>query len=397
MEYYRITKNEKHKISIINFADRILESDFTIIGSCGCTHELFDHSAVRQANTTNEQLAQETCVTVTMMKFMYQLTLLTGDAKYTDAFEISMYNAFLGSINTEKNTTELIKKSYPQLCHEAMPFDSYSPLTAGKRGEAIGGFKVMSDNHYYGCCACIGAAANGLIPKMTLLSTKKGFVLNLFISGRITSKTPENNDITFVTETAYPEKGKVKTTVSMGKSENFQIFIRNPYWSKETKLFINDEEVAVNSGYILIEKTWNSGDTIELILDMRTEAVYPISYGTQILMNNVIWGHNYVVPTFDEEDPIAKNHIALRRGPVMLAQENRLGYSVDAPIEIKIRSDGYVEALIPQVQTAPYEHMVEVTVPLKNGQMITLTDYASAGKLWSVESKMAVWMLTENM
>ena len=53
LEYYRETGIEKYKQAVINFADMVLESDFTIIGSCGCTHELFDHSTVRQANTTN--------------------------------------------------------------------------------------------------------------------------------------------------------------------------------------------------------------------------------------------------------------------------------------------------------------------------------------------------------
>jgi len=38
--------------------------------------------------------------------------------------------------------------------------------------------------------------------------------------------------------------------------------------------------------------------------------------------------------TYDIEDPIAHKHIALRRGPIMLAQENRIGYSVDNPISV---------------------------------------------------------------
>ena len=39
LEYYRETGIEKYKQAVINFADMVLESDFTIIGSCGCTHE----------------------------------------------------------------------------------------------------------------------------------------------------------------------------------------------------------------------------------------------------------------------------------------------------------------------------------------------------------------------
>ncbi len=158
LEFYRHTGQEKYLTAILNYAGKILESDFTVIGSSGCTHELFDHSTVRQANTTNERIQQETCVTVTLMKFFYQLTLITGDPKYADAFEVSLYNAYLGSVNTEKVIEPTIKKNYPHLHFEPLPFDSYSPLTAGTRGNGVGGLKPMSDNHYYGCCACIGSA-----------------------------------------------------------------------------------------------------------------------------------------------------------------------------------------------------------------------------------------------
>ncbi|MBR5539531.1 MAG: glycoside hydrolase family 127 protein, partial [Clostridia bacterium] len=161
IEFYRHTKNERFLTSVVNFANKIIETDFTIIGCCGCTSEYFDHSAVRQANTNNEKIMQETCVTVTVMKFFYQLALLTGDPRYSDAFETSLYNAYFGSINTEKvieDTARESKARHPELVLEPLPFDSYSPLTAGTRGNGIGGYKRTRDGHYYGCCACIGSA-----------------------------------------------------------------------------------------------------------------------------------------------------------------------------------------------------------------------------------------------
>ncbi len=254
LEFYRITGVEKYKTAVINFADRILECDFTVIGSCGCTHELFDHSTVRQANTTNEKIQQETCVTVTLMKFFYQITLLTGNPKYVDAFEISLYNAYLGSLNTEKVIEPSIKAEHPDWSIEPLPFDSYSPLTANTRGNGIGGLRLMSDNHYYGCCACIGAAGIGLVPKMQLLSTEKGFALNLYINGEISSKTPLGNDISFEFKTDYPKSGEVEITVNTEKEEIFELLLRNPYWSKNTALSVNDEKADVSEGYIKIEK-----------------------------------------------------------------------------------------------------------------------------------------------
>lgn len=400
LEYYYVTKEEKYRTCIINYANKILESDFTIIGCCGCTHELFDHSTVRQANTNNGEKMQETCVTVTLMKFFCELFLLTGDSKYVDAFEISFYNAYLGSINTEKVIEPSLLEEHPEWSIEPLPFDSYSPLTAGTRGNGIGGLKLMSDNHYYGCCACIGAAGLGLVPQMALINKGNGIILNLYMDGNMQTTTPTGNQLMIRTETSYPVSGKIKISLAMDKPEHFEVQIRIPLWSQKTNLTVNgtcleldQAALSVNKGYVFLDRLWNTNDTIVLDLDMRTVYIKPISYGHQILMNQVIWGANYIVPTYDEEDPIAKNHCALRRGPVVLAQENRLGYSVDEPVDILVREDGYVDAAFPEMEIAPYEHILELEIPLANGEKMHVTDYASAGKLWTQESKMAAWML----
>ena len=394
IEYYRATGEEKYRTAAIRFADKVLESDFTVIGSAGCTHELFDHSTVRQANTTNGKIVQETCVTVTLMKFFYQVYLLTLDSKYIDAFEISLYNAYLGAFNTEKVIEPTIMKNYPTWCFEPLPFDSYSPLTAGTRGNGIGGLKLMSDNHYYGCCACIGGAGIGLVPKLQLLTAEDGFVYNLFINGSASSTTPAGQRITFITETTYPVSGEVKVTLKMEKGERFTVKFRNPAWSEGTVLTVNGEPVSEKGGYFTLEREFSDGDVISISLDMRARAILPIPYGKEILMNKVIWGANYMISTYDEEDPIAARHVAIRRGPVMLAQENRLGYSVDDPISLDINPDGTVDLELVTGE-APYGAILEAKAPLTNGEKILLTDYSSAGKLWREESKMAVWFLTE--
>ena len=101
-----------------------------------------------------------------------------------------------------------------------------------------------------------------------------------------------------------------------------------------------------------------------------------------------------MVPNYDKEDPIAHKHIALRRGPVMLAQDSRLGYSTDDAIEVKVNADGYVDVAEAD-GSIPYESIVSAKVPLADGKFMTVTDYSSAGKLWTEESKIAVWMLTK--
>ncbi len=393
LEYYRATGIERHKEAVIRFADRVLAGDFTVIGSSGCTHELFDHSTVRQANTTNGEIMQETCVTVTLMKFFSQLTLLTGDPKYADAFEISMYNAYLGAVNTERVIESSLSREHPDWCLEPLPFDSYSPLTAGTRGNGIGGLKLMSDKHYYGCCACIGSAGLGLIHKMSCLTSRTGLVLNLYLDGEIKALTPSGSPITLRVSTSYPKGGTVTVMPELSSPEAFDITLRIPAWSNATTLTLNRETLPCECGYLTLSRTWKTGDTLTLSLDMQTRVLRPTPYGHQILMNKMVWDHDYAVPVYDEEDPLAKHHLALLRGPIVLAQESRLGYSVDEPVDIL--TDGeHVNATLPAQELAPYPHILEVEIPLRNGTSMRLTDYASAGKLWSDESRMAAWILT---
>ncbi len=395
LELYRVTKVEWYKEALINYANRILETDFTVIGCCGCTHELFDHSTVRQANTNNGIIMQETCVTVTLMKFFYQLHLLTADTKYVDAFEISFYNAYLGAINTDKVIEPTIAKEHPDWVLEPLPFDSYSPLTAGTRGNGIGGLKLMSDNHYYGCCACIGAAGIGLVPKLQALATENGIVINLYVNGSVATTTPTGKPLTITTETEYPKNGEIKILLGAERKEEFTLKLRVPAWSAKTRVKLNGKTVKVTEGYTSLTREWENGDILTLSLDMRTQAILPISYGTQVLMNKVAWGQNFIVPSFDREDELAHRHIALRRGPIMLAQENRLGYSVDKPIDLSVSPDGYIDVELAAKPKAPFDTILEVVAPLTNGKTIHLCDYSSAGKTFDEKSKMAVWFLTK--
>lgn len=396
LEYYRIKKDPKLLQAVINYADCILEDDFTVIGSAGCTHELFDHSTVRQSNPDRgDPRAQETCVTVTLMQFFMQLNLITGDPKYMDAFERSLYNAYLGAINTDGAIDLRAQKMYPEFTMVPMPFDSYSPLTPGTRGNGIGGFKGFEGDRYYGCCICIGSAGIGAAMKSAVFTSDNGIVLNLYEKGSVTQSLANGKTVTLDIDTDYPADGNVKITLNTDETDEFELLLRNPDWSKTTGVTVNGNPIFASKGYISIFRKWASGDKIELCFDMRAKAILPIPYGSQVLMNKVVWGVNYMVPTFDLEHPDTRKHIAIQRGPLMLAQENRLGYSVDDPVSVKVENDGSVDIKIPDIKTSPYKCMLEAQIPTTDGEYFTVTDYSSAGKLWNEQSKMAVWMKTK--
>jgi hypothetical protein len=224
---------------------------------------------------------------------------------------------------------------------------------------------------------------------MQLLTSEKGIALSLYVKGEATTVTPMGKKLTIVTDTEYPAEGSVKVTLKLDAPEKFEILVRNPKWSKTTVLKVNGEEAQVNDGYISLEREWKDLDTIELDLDMRTEVIPPIAYEPQMIMTNTIWRLNYMTAIYDVQDPIALEHYAFRRGPLVLAQDNRLGLDVDGKIDFDTTLK-YVEAQ--KIDDLPYDCMVGVTVPLKDGSRMTLTDYASAGKLYNDESRMAAWI-----
>jgi len=394
LEYYRVTGIEKHRQTVISFAHRLAQTDITVIGSAGCTHEYFDHATARQTDPALTMIMQETCVTVTWMKFCMQLLLLTGEACFAEYFEQSLYNAYLGAVNTNKVVDKLVLDRYPDAILVPLPFDSYSSLLPNTRGRGIGGLCMMSDNHYYGCCACIGAAGIGMVHKVATQIGESGVYVNLYIDGTTVTKTPNNNTLTLLTSTGYPVEGEVKITLKLEKAEKFTVSLRIPSWSKATRLSVNGENYSVqaseNGYYLGITREWSDNDVIELALDMRTRVLHPISNPTDIVFTDIKWRQQYVAARVVYESPEARYHIAMQRGPIILARDARLDGTVDEAVDIAYDENGYVELQ----KKSTVDSIEEFEVPQNNGKAFTVVDYSSAGKTWREDSKYACWLPT---
>ncbi len=393
LEYYRATGIEKYKTTVINFARRLGKTDITIIGSAGCTHEYFDHAAARQTDTAYQGIMQETCVTVTWMKFCMQVLALTGDPTFADYFEQSLYNAYLGAVNTEQNVDKLVLDKFPDAVLEPLPFDSYASLLPNTRGRGIGGLQLMADNHYYGCCACIGAAGIGMTNKVAVMLSETGVTVNLYENGTVRTVTPSGKPLTLTLTTDYPRDGQIDIAVDTDDTAAFDIALRVPAWSVNTALSVNGTDMTVDAGYTTIRRVWNTGDTISLSLDMRTQVLRPVSNPRDIIFVDIIWQDNYVPAKVVEETPEAKYHLALRRGPLVLARDARLDGTIDQAIDVACDEDGYVE--LAPANSATFNTLVNFTVPQPDGSAFTVIDYASAGKTWDERSKYACWLPTK--
>ncbi|MBR2354397.1 MAG: glycoside hydrolase family 127 protein [Clostridia bacterium] len=382
MEYYRVTGIEKYRDAAIRFGYKVLETDVTVIGCCGCTHELFDNSAKMQTKPADYSQAmgimQETCVTVTWMKTCHQLLRLTGDRAFADAIEQSFVNAYLGAFNTHQVVP-------PEINHERMdgeeknwvpsftlmPFDSYSPLTADIRGRKIGGQKFFDDHTFYGCCACIGSAGMGIMGRISVMENEKGLCFQYYIGGKVHVTTTKGAEAVLRVDTNYPYSTDVKVTVEKWDPSIGALSFRIPEWSERTVAKICGEELSVQGHYMTVKREFSEGDVIEVHFDDRMRRILP--------------------PYADGPD--AEKYAAYAIGPVLLAKDARLGDYLHDSVSPAFDADGYVpyeknEGLFMEIPDA----RMFINLKRADGEVVRLIDYSSAGKTYTKESECAAWL-----
>lgn len=395
LEYYYVTGNMKYRIAVENFAKQVAATDITVIGTAGCTHELFDNSFNRQTLITDEnnpgsKVMQETCVTVTWMKLCRKLFKLTGDTLYADMIEKAFYNAYLGTVNFSGYTDMCAKQdiSGGRARYTFLPFDSYSPLTKGIRGIKSGGYQILHDKTYYGCCACIAAAGAGIFVGFAAFETDGGILINGFESGIIKFSTPSGSDAKIEIKGSYPY-GNEKTEImlTLKKPETFVIRLRSPQNADSMVASVNGTEYKPFCGVIGIQREWDSGDVIEMSFDLSLHIMKSPVYGeTEIYQIN--WSTLETFPERKIQTEEEKTMVSLRRGPLVLASERALSGDIDRIVcpEDCDRVEGE--------SSDGYRFIAPLM--MKNGEKVRLCDYASAGRTWNSETEFCAWMPSDS-
>lgn len=345
LAYYEVTGEKKYFDTVVRFMDLVEKSDITIIGCSGCTHELFDNSAVMQTEY-HENIMQETCVTVTWMRVNRRLFELTGETKYMNRLEISGYNALYGSLNTEMNkqldmvTNELVQGG---------AFDSYSPLYMNTRGRGIGGYCTFASGGYNGCCLAIGACGIALMPLSAIMQNDQNVYINLLIDASATVKDGNGKSVELLIQSEYPANGKAKITV---KDEcDLKLFIRKPAWCDNMTASCGE----LIDGYFVLDKHFSAGENVDVCMEM----------------------------TLKHHDLNGK--IAFTYGPLTLASdEQKCQRELKKPVLLE---NGFVE----NTKQAEKGEIVRFECDLGEDTLI-LTDYQSCGKKWlSDKPYMTVW------
>lgn len=357
-EYAKITGDEKLKQTVLRFADNVLQNERTIIGCLGCKDELFDHASATQFDETRVGIMLETCVTVTWMKFMWQVYRMTGNKKYMDEFEISMYNAMSASlrrhINPEENGGILL------------PIHSYNPLRHSIRWELVGGQQFINENSLYGCCVCISSAGFALESIASAAMDTDGAVyINLYRNGKIVA---EGIEIEITTGYPYSKDGSIVFRVNKCTAER-TIYLRLPFWSKNNIFVLENhtKQMACKlSGYAKFQVS--EGSVFTYIPDMTPRLIQPSDYVSDTTVND---------------------YFAVRRGPLTYA----LDETMESEPVFEIENRAIENAVVCDcVETECHTALEFVTV---DGHKITLVDYASAGQ--EEGHKVCAWMRRRNV
>jgi len=292
--------------AVISLWDNIVNKKYYLTGGIGSgeTSEGFgpDYSLGNNAYC-------ESCSTCGLIFFQYKMNLAYHDAKCADLYEESMYNALLGSLDSQGKN-----------------FYYDNPLNSGQ-----------SRYSWHVCPCCVGNIPRTLlmIPTWTYVKGKDGLYVNMYIGSTIKVEKVAGTDVEMIQKTDYPWSGKVSLVVNPAKPSKFTIYIRVPDRATSSlytgipavkglkALSVNGKPVTpkIVNGYAEINRDWKAGDRIDLELPMEIQFV-----------------------TADERIAADRGRVAIKYGPLVYNVEKADQPDIDkyigtGPLSIEWKKD----------------------------------------------------------
>jgi DUF1680 family protein len=241
----------------------------------------------------NLQAYCETCASVGMVLWNHRMNLLTGDSKYADILERSLYNGALDGLSLKGDR-----------------FFYGNPL-------ASEGDDSRSEWFGTACCPSNIARLVESVGNYIYAESNDAIWINLYIGSKGSFEV-KNKKVQVSQETNYPWDGKVRISVFPEKQTEFDLLIRIPGWagndpvpgntyrylessSEAITISINGKPVdyKIVKGYAVITKSWKKGDVVQLDLPMPVRRIVAIR---------------------EIKDDI--NRVALQRGPLVYCFEH---------------------------------------------------------------------------
>ncbi len=227
----------------------VAERNMYITGGIGSSRT--NEGFTEDYDLPNKTAYCETCASIGMVFWNNRMNLLSGDAKYADVLERSLYNGVLPGVSLEGDL-----------------FFYVNPLESD------------GDHHrqrWYGC-ACCPSNVSRFMPSVGNYIYVKGeneIFVNLYMRNETNMEFGESM-VRLIQKTGYPWDGNVTFEVSPSQASFFSLKLRIPGWCKSFGITVNGNTInnpETKNGYIVIQREWLAGDVVELVLDMPVELV----------------------------------------------------------------------------------------------------------------------------
>ena len=238
-ELARATGDTNFLQPALNAWEDIVSKRLYITGSAS-QHEHF-HGDYDLPNETRAQVA-ETCVTTTWIQLNLQLLRLTGDAKFANELEKSLYNHLAAAQNPRGD----------DWCY-------FTALEGVKRYDS----EIT-------CCHSSGPRGMALAPQTAYLKEKIAGADALLVSTFETSSATVQlggNEVRVEQRSGFPFEGGSELRVQTGKPARFAMLIRAAPWAAPLGLKINGKSLNLRHPArlaVIPARKWSSGDRVEI-------------------------------------------------------------------------------------------------------------------------------------
>ncbi len=274
-KYYSITGDEKYYQAAENAWNDIVEKRLYITGSATSAGYFTGDYSLPLDST---YWPNETCVTANWLMFNQEMFMATGNSKYVDQIEITIYNQLAGSFNP---------------LNGGIAF--FCPLRYRKPYQ-----KALS------CCNTNLQRAFSKVPELIWFKYKEnGMGIQLYteskLQGKIKTLNGEEINIECTIETDYPKTGNIIITLNPEKEAAFRLALRVPEWSRAFNVQATGVFFGSPGKFLYLDNNWFPGDKIIITVDMNDKLIkggnihprhYAIMHGPQVLaidatLNNI--------------------------------------------------------------------------------------------------------------
>ncbi len=198
----------------------------------------------------NQTAYCEICAAAAGGFFDRNMNLTFADARYADALERELFNGALVGVSLKGDRYFYDNPLEVDGEHERW---SWNPCP---------------------CCPPMFLKLMSGLPGYIYAQEPGAVYVNQFISSHATL-TINNTHVNLRQTTRYPWDGRIKLSVEPGQAADFTIYIRWPGWcARAPRLTVNGRAVenpeAIH-GYARLQRTWRTGDVVELSLPMTAQ------------------------------------------------------------------------------------------------------------------------------